>query len=368
LTGNSARGGGGAADNNSGNIFAPHVLLNHCLVSGNSGGSAGGGGAAGGILNNCALIGNSVPERVYVYGGGANAGTLNNCVLAGNSAWGGGGAAYATLNNCLVVSNFASQFGGGAMLGALNNCTIVSNTAEWEFGGISLNLDFADGYEMVANNCIICSNFPQDYSGSSVDPLVNYSCIPSIGSPTPGVGNITNLPLFVDFAGGNFRLQSNSPCINAGNNAYVVGATDLDGNPRISGGTVDMGAYEFQNPASIISYAWLQQYGLPTDGSADYADSDGNGMKNWQKWVAGLNPTNAASVLQVLSPMPSGTNLVVTWQSVTNINYFLQRSSSLAPGSFQPLATNLPGWAGVTTYIDSNAPAPGPWYYRVGVP
>jgi hypothetical protein len=39
-------------------------------------------------------------------------------------------------------------------------------------------------------------------------------------------------------------LQANSPCINAGNNGYVVSATDLDGNPRIVGGTVDVGAYE----------------------------------------------------------------------------------------------------------------------------
>jgi hypothetical protein len=68
----------------------------------------------------------------------------------------------------------------------------------------------------------------------------------------------------MDFAGGDLRLGSNSPCINAGNNVYVAGTIDLAGFPRIAGETVDIGAYEFQSPASLISYAWLQQYGLPT--------------------------------------------------------------------------------------------------------
>jgi hypothetical protein len=67
------------------------------------------------------------------------------------------------------------------------------------------------------------------------------------------VGNITNAPLFVDQASSNLRLQPNSPCINAGNNSYITNTTDLDGNPRASGGRVDIGAYEYQWPQLIIA-------------------------------------------------------------------------------------------------------------------
>src|SRR5437660_7827379 len=66
--------------------------------------------------------------------------------------------------------------------------------------------------------------------------------------PLPGIGarNITNAPLFADTRQGNLHLRRNSPCINAGDNAYVATGTDLDGNPRIMGGAVDVGAYEYQ--------------------------------------------------------------------------------------------------------------------------
>jgi hypothetical protein len=122
-------------------------------------------------------------------------------------------------------------------------------------------------------------------------------------TPLPrGIGNITLAPLFVDQAGGNLRLQSNSACINAGKNAYVADSTDLDGNPRIVGGTVDIGAYEFQTPSPMISYAWLQQYGLLTDGSADYTGPDGDGLNNWKEWRCLTDPTNALSVLRLLVP------------------------------------------------------------------
>jgi hypothetical protein len=205
-----------------------------------------------------------------------------------------------------------------------------------------------------------------NYDGISL----NYCCTTPMPESSLGVGNITNAPLFVDYAGGNRRLQSNSPCINAGLNAYALGPTDLDGNPRIVSGTVDIGAYEYQGLGSVISYAWLQQYGLPTDGSADYADPDHDGMNNWQEWRCGTCPTDASSALRMLSVTPSHTNASVTatWQSAAGVSYFVERSTNLAAiPPFTLLATNLPGAAGTTSFTDTNAATAPQVFYRVGV-
>jgi uncharacterized repeat protein (TIGR02543 family) len=53
-------------------------------------------------------------------------------------------------------------------------------------------------------------------------------------------------PLFV--GNGDYSLQENSPAIDKGDNTYLAAeiTEDLFGNLRISNGTVDMGAYEFQ--------------------------------------------------------------------------------------------------------------------------
>ena len=463
LTGNSAVYGGGAY----------YGTLNNCMLTGNS--AAYGGGACGRILTNCTLTGNSASHygggaydstlnhclvtsnSASQYGGGAYSCTLSNCLLAANSAsQQGGGAHQGTLNNCLVRGNSAFQYGGGAFNAMLNNCTVTGNSVTNSGGGVyggTVNSCTLTGNSAMSGtgggvlggtqrNCIIYYNQAPAYQNYS-DGLMRYCCT------TPqfnGNGNITNAPLFVDQAGGNLRLQSASRCINAGTNSYVVGSTDLDGRPRIVGGRVDMGAYEYQGPGMSEFIGWLQQYGLPTDGSADHTDADFDGMNNWQEWVAGTDPTNSASLLQLLSPVvappalllrwnsdanhtyfieratglgsilafsllqsditgEAGTttftdtiwdgaafyrvgtdsaggpvplwlevplfmpaSVTVTWTSVTNRSYVVERSTSLsAPMLFTPVATNLSGQAGTTSYTDTSASGAGPFLYRVGV-
>ena len=344
LTGFTLTNGQGGVD-----CTSPNAFLTNCVIVGNSASYAG--GAFGGTLYNCTLTGN----RVTVCGGGAYGGTLYNCALTANSAEDGGGAYYSTLYNCTLTGNSASGSGGGASGCALYNCTLTGNSAGADGGGACYGTLY---------NCIVYYNAA---GGNYLNgTLMNYCC--TTPQPTNGVGNITNAPLFVNYAGGNARLQPNSPCINAGNNAYAPAGPDLDGNPRIVSGTVDIGAYEYQGTGSIISYAWLQQFGLPTDGSADLADADADGLNNWQEWRCGTCPTNCLSALRLLSASPTGTNVTVCWQSVAGVSYFLQCSTDLAAlPCFAYVTTNLPGQAGTTTYTHTNAAAM-PWlFYRVGV-
>jgi hypothetical protein len=258
-----------------------------------------------------------------------------------------------------LTGNSAGQQGGGGYGGTLNNCTLSGNSVR-EFnasgGGTAVS---------VLNNCIVYYNsagIGPNYQNSTL----SYCCV----TPLPtGPGNFTNAPLFIDTNGwSNMRLQSSSPCINAGLNAYAQGSADLDGSARISGGTVDIGPYEFQSPASVISYAWLGQYGMPIDGSADYADPDHDAMNNWQEWRAGTSPLDASSLLRILRAAVVSNGLSLTWKSVSGVSYTLERSANLlAQPAFSILPNKIIGLTGSTTFIDTNAPAPGPSFYRVGV-
>ena len=353
-------------------------MLTNCLLTGNLA-YGDGGGACNVALVNCTLANNTAKS-----GGGAKNSILINSIIVGNSAQsfedsnslpaypptptGVGGGLYAgSANNCLITNNSAYQGGGTYGILNLKNCTIINNSASG-YGGISLDTTSINSYCHVTNCIIYYNTATTGNNFGTGNFIIDHSCTTPM--PAAGLGNITNPPTFVDYWGGDFHLQSNSPCINAGYNAAVTNATDLDGNARIVGNTVDIGAYEYQSPASVLSFAWAQQYGLPTDGSADYADVDGDSMNNWQEWMAGTNPTNGISVLSMSPPVVAKSlkNAKVTWKSVSGRTYFIQRSTNLFdPSGFFMIQSNLTGLAGTTSFTDFSVTNSDSYFYRVGV-
>jgi len=327
--------------------------VTNCILSWNSANYEGG-GAFSGTLKNCRFVGNSASS-----GGGASCGALYDCALNYNSAENGGGAFSCTMVNCMLVENSAST-GGGVASCSLEGCTVVGNDAQFLGGGASAStiMNSIVFYNVVFYHGVL---EPPNVFDSSM----TYSCSTPLST---GIGNTAADPAFVDYFSGNLRLQASSPCVDAGTNSSTTSRTDLDGRPRVVGLAVDMGAYEFQPNTDGAFIGWLQRFLLPTDGSVDYGDQDGDGMNNWQEWRAGTDPTNSASVLRLLA-VTTNTNLGVTltWESATGVLYDLERSTGIgAQATFMRVATGIVGQDVTTSFTETNA-AGGYRFYRVAI-
>jgi len=279
------------------------VLSGVTLANGYVNDSGGGVWMSGAALNNCVLSGNACE----VYGGGAYLGqdaVMNRCVLIGNSASQYGGGAFSLggrLHNCIVRENTAANVGGVYLVGGvatLNNCTVTDNSSSGFVGGVCVDI------AAQMNNCIVCSN-TADVGNADVDNLagiVRYTR--AADGVTHGVdGCITNDPLFVNEAGGDYRLVVGSPCLDSGNNDYAPTTIDLAGNARVQNGTVDMGAYEGSVPKSDQTIAGF----LPASGSTFVATG-----------IAGLSAT-ASSGLPVTFAVAGGPGRI---SNGTNLSFF----------------------------------------------
>ena len=72
--------------------------------------------------------------------------------------------------------------------------------------------------------------------------------------------NISDYPEFVENEDYYYNLNDNSPCINAGTlnfpDSALLPETDLAGNPRVVGSTIDIGAYEWNPTVGIDKYQY----------------------------------------------------------------------------------------------------------------
>ena len=220
----------------------------------------------------------------------------------------------------------------------------------------------------VLDNCIVFYNTaPPGLYKNYYNATFRYCCTTPAA---PGDGNITNAPLFVDTNAANYRLQPGSACINAGNNAYVQGTLDLDGNPRMIGGWVDMGAYEFVGGGSVDSdndgLTDGQEWQLGTDPRR--GDTDGDGMMDGDEVSAGTDPTKAASVLAITGLQVDGNAFRISWSGGTSVWQYLQRRYDLisTDEEWTTVFTNSPPMPVNTNIVDSAATNPT-IFYRIKV-
>lgn len=214
----------------------------------------------------------------------AGSGQISNTQIINNHAGADGGGIYInmsgdlTLFNCLIASNTCqttSTKGGGGIYKAgagnlsVQNCTIVTNVCFGTYGQGGIHRE-AGTVDLI--NTILWGNIRDEgtvvnYDWWSAAPYKIRSMTNTITAPLtntisrppvalyPDSNNIDADPLFMNAESGDYRLQRLSPAVNAGINlAWMAGAVDLDGNLRVDGMTfkVDIGAYEYQYPGTVI--------------------------------------------------------------------------------------------------------------------
>jgi parallel beta-helix repeat protein len=232
---------------------APHIADN--IINANIAGGLGGGGIYVYYNSNPLIERNTITQNVSSNGAGIAVFWTSNPIIRNNLIY-------------KNVSGAGIRVKGGSIPIITNN-TIVANTASSLGGGVDCQ---TDSTPIITNN-IITSNGGSGIYALSMPPITKYNDVwgnaagnyNSIITDQTGInGNISVDPRFIKPDANDYHIDYNSPCKNAGDPTYTAaaGETDIDFEPRVFNGIIDMGADE------VVT----NRFDLNNDGRVDYLE------------------------------------------------------------------------------------------------
>lgn len=185
---------------------------------------------------------------------------INNVIAANGGNDGGGISVIDSLYGAATIANNTIVANNGAGVYWANTSPTNDNNI------IALNTRGFERSRYFTNEAVI--RFNNVFGNEVLGAQANYHVT---ADRTGNTGNISAEPEFANFAIGELHLQPGSPCVNAGSAALApTNWLDIDGQARVQGGAVDMGADEstgisWNIPTPVIR---VSPAGDDTDGSS----------------------------------------------------------------------------------------------------
>jgi autotransporter-associated beta strand protein len=356
------------------------LLVNNTIGSGTGAGAVtvvsaatlGGGGIIGGPM--------SVDGTLAL---GNSSGTLtisNNVVVNGD----------ATLQYQLGINSDLTVVSGNLTLGGTLNVTdaggftngtytLFTYGGALTYNGVTMgatpNTNFT--YTIDTNTAGLVN---LEVTGSVLSPSASFTASPTAGAAPLGVtftdtstGSITNL--FWDF-GDSGTTNTTAGAIFAHTYTAVGTYTVMlvASGPGGDGTNIQLNLITVLDPF----VAWqLQYFGCTNVAICPLASPDadplGKGMSNTNQFLAGINPTNSASALRIISATQQGSDVVITWTTAGAHTNAVQATAGDGSGDYATNFTDVSGTIiltgsgdATTNYTDAGGATNNPSrYYRV---